>query len=85
MARSSRRGRSIAVAMAGVIAGSGSVFALFSATATSAFADSSAYELFCPGTPVGNIVLNGVITTGTITPAAAITPTGPIEIPKGHS
>ncbi len=33
-----------------------------------AFADSSTYELYCPGTPVGNIVLNGVVTTGTITP-----------------
>ena len=28
-----------------------------------------AYELYCPGTPVGNVVLNGVSTTGTITPA----------------
>ena len=46
------------------------MFALFSASAPSAFADSSAYELFCPGTPVGNIGLNGVITTGTITPAS---------------
>ena len=27
------------------------------------------YELYCPGTPVGNIVLNNVATTGTITPA----------------
>ena len=43
---------------------------MFAATAAPAFADSSAYELYCPGTPVGNIVLNGVITTGTITPAS---------------
>ena len=28
-----------------------------------------AYELYCPNTPVGNIVLNDVNTTGTITPA----------------
>jgi hypothetical protein len=56
--------------MAGVVAGSGSVFALFAASATPAFADSSAYELYCPGTPVGNIVLNGVTTSGTITPAS---------------
>src|ERR1035438_9520673 len=35
-----------------------------------AFADSVPYELYCPGTPVGNIALNGVVTTGTITPAA---------------
>jgi hypothetical protein len=33
----------------------------------------AAYELFCPGTPVGNIALNGVVTTGTITPAAPAT------------
>jgi hypothetical protein len=46
------------------------MFALFSATTTPAFADSSAYELYCPGTPVGNIALNGVLTTGTITPAS---------------
>lgn len=35
-----------------------------------AFADSSAYELYCPGSPVGNIVLNDVVTTGTISPPA---------------
>src|SRR5580692_3624728 len=35
-----------------------------------AFADSAPYELFCPGTPVGDIALNGVITTGTLSPAA---------------
>lgn len=29
----------------------------------------SPYELYCPGTPVGDIVLNGVTTTGTIAPA----------------
>ena len=46
------------------------MFALFAASATPAFADSSPYELYCPGTPVGNIVLNDVVTTGTITPAS---------------
>jgi hypothetical protein len=70
MARSSRRGRAVAAVITGLVAGSGGMFALFSASATSAFADSQAYELFCPGTPVGNIGLNGVITTGTLTPAA---------------
>ena len=35
-----------------------------------AFADTPRYELYCPGTPVGNIVLNDVDTTGTITPPA---------------
>ncbi len=46
------------------------VGALVHGSGTPAFADSSAYELYCPGTPVGNIVLNGVVTTGTITPPA---------------
>ena len=31
---------------------------------------SSPYELYCPGTPVGDIALNDVVTTGTITPAS---------------
>ena len=44
--------------------------ALVHGSGTPAFADSNAYELYCPGTPVGNIVLNGVVTTGTITPAS---------------
>ncbi len=70
MGRSSRRGRTVAAVVTGLVAGSGGIFAMFAATAAPAFADSSAYELYCPGTPVGNIVLNGVITTGTITPAA---------------
>ena len=39
-------------------------------TAPSAFADSQPYELYCPGTPVGSIALNGVVTTATITPAS---------------
>ena len=33
-----------------------------------AFADTAPYELYCPGTPVGNIVLNDVVTTGTLSP-----------------
>ena len=33
-----------------------------------AFADSSPYELYCPGSPVGNIVINDVVTSGTISP-----------------
>ncbi len=49
------------------------VGALVHSSGTPAFADSSAYELYCPGTPVGNIVLNGVVTTGTITPASPTT------------
>jgi hypothetical protein len=70
MARSSRRGRAVAAVIVGLVGGSGGMFALFAASATPAFADSSMYELYCPGTPVGNIVLNNVVTTGTITPAA---------------
>jgi hypothetical protein len=30
----------------------------------------ASYELYCPGTPVGNVVLNGAVTTGTLTPAS---------------
>jgi Putative Ig domain len=33
------------------------------------FADSSQYELFCPGSPVGNIVINDVVTSGALSPA----------------
>ena len=35
-----------------------------------AVADTSAYELYCPGSPVGNIAFNGVITTGSLSPSA---------------
>ncbi len=70
MARSSRKGRAVAAVIIGLVGGSGGMFALFAASATPAFADSSPYELYCPGTPVGNIALNGVVTTGTITPAS---------------
>lgn len=37
-------------------------------TATPAGADASAYELYCPGTPVGNVVLNNVVVTGSLSP-----------------
>ncbi len=40
---------------------------------TPAFAASSPYELYCPKTPVGNIVLNNVVTNGTITPTSPTT------------
>ena len=46
------------------------VASLAHSSGTPAFADTAPYEVFCPGTPVGNIALNGVVTTGTITPAA---------------
>jgi hypothetical protein len=38
--------------------------------ASPAFANTTKYELYCPGTKVGNIAMNGVLTTGTITPAS---------------
>jgi len=31
--------------------------------------EAGAYELYCPGTPVGNIVLNNVTTSGTLSPS----------------
>src|SRR5579862_5016074 len=34
-----------------------------------ASADTAPYELYCPGTPIGDVVLNDVTTSGTITPA----------------
>lgn len=44
-------------------------YLLATSSATSAWADASAYELYCPGTPVGNVVLNNVTVTGTISPS----------------
>jgi hypothetical protein len=35
-----------------------------------AWADSTAYELYCPGTPVGNVVLNDVMVTGSMSPSS---------------
>lgn len=52
----------LGAAMIGVIGGA-------TGGVTSAWAASTPYELYCPGTPVGNIALNGVTTSGTITPA----------------
>lgn len=53
-----------------IMMGSAAWFVAQAVAPTSAYADTPAYELYCPGTPVGNVVLNGVITTGTITPAS---------------
>src|ERR1019366_9430142 len=39
------------------------------ALTSSAFADTSPFEIFCPGTPVGNLVLNDVAVTGALSPA----------------
>ena len=38
-----------------------------------ASADTAPYELYCPGTPIGDISLNDVVTTGTLTPAPGST------------
>ena len=65
-----RRGRRAALRVAGATALLGVTGWVVGGTATSAFADSTGYELYCPGTPVGTIALNDVITTATITPAA---------------
>lgn len=59
-----------AIALLGVMAGSGVAIGSFLLLpATSAFADTQPYELYCPGTPVGTIALNDVVTSGTISPA----------------
>ena len=68
MARSGRK--RMAAVVAGIVAGSAGAFALLAASATPAFANTSPYEVYCPGTPVGNIVLNDAVTNGTITPAS---------------
>ena len=36
---------------------------------STAFAETTSYELYCAKTAVGNIVMNGVVTTGTMSPA----------------
>ncbi|HML01665.1 MAG TPA: hypothetical protein VK428_15895 [Acidimicrobiales bacterium] len=63
----SRVGARLAAASSLILISGVAVMAL---SAPSAFADTSSYELYCPGTPVGNIALNNVVTTGTITPAS---------------
>ncbi|HXQ63124.1 MAG TPA: hypothetical protein VN796_12380, partial [Acidimicrobiales bacterium] len=40
---------------------------------SSAFADTAPYETFCPNTPLGNIVLNDVTLTGSLSPASPST------------
>lgn len=35
-----------------------------------AYADSQPYELVCPGTPVGTVVINDVVTTASVSPAS---------------
>ncbi len=68
--RGTRRGSKVVVRLAGVTGLLGLSGWVVAGTAAPAFADSAAYELYCPGTPVGTIVLNDVVTTGTLTPAS---------------
>jgi hypothetical protein len=66
-----RRGARLVGAV--TLAGAASIVAGVGASvvfAPAAFADTQPYELYCPGTPVGDVVINGVTTTGTITPAS---------------
>ena len=67
MARSSRK--RLTTFVAGMVGAGAGVVSMMAVTASPAFADTQAYELYCPGTPVGNIVLNDVVTKGTVTPA----------------
>src|SRR5579862_987096 len=65
-----RRVKRASLRVAGATAILGMTGWIVAGQATSAFADSTPYELFCPGTPVGSIALNGVVTTASITPAS---------------
>jgi hypothetical protein len=61
------------VGMAGfslLMLGSAMVICVAMQASASAQAATGPYELYCPGTPVGNVVLNDVSTSGTITPPA---------------
>jgi hypothetical protein len=54
-----------------LVIGSSLVLGVVAQSLTSpAFADTSPYETFCTGTPLGNIVLNDVVLTGTMSPAS---------------
>ena len=68
MARSGRK--HVAAVAAGLVGASAGLVSVMALSATPAFADSQPYELYCPGTPVGNIVLNDAVTKGTLTPAS---------------
>lgn len=56
--------------LAGLSAVSVGAFALLAASVSPAFASSHPFEVYCPGTPVGTIVLNDATSTGTVTPAS---------------
>ena len=56
--------------MAGLAAIGGSALAVLAVPAAPAFADSQPFEVYCPGTPVGSIVLNDAKAVGTIAPSS---------------
>ncbi len=60
---------SIAGALALVVGSSLVAGVITQALTSSAFADTAPFEIFCPGTPVGNLVLNDVAVTGSLSPA----------------
>jgi len=62
------RGRLVRSTLALAVCGSSTILAVM-APSSPAHADTSAYELYCPGTPVGTIVMNGTVTTGSLSPA----------------
>ncbi|HLN42538.1 MAG TPA: Ig domain-containing protein [Acidimicrobiales bacterium] len=62
--------RTVGVLTGAALVGIGALGVTVGGSEARALADSRAYELYCPGTPVGNIVLNDVVTTGTISPPA---------------
>ena len=60
---------SIVGALALVIGSSLVAGVVTQALTSSAYADTTPYETFCPNTPAGNIVLNDVVVTGSLSPA----------------
>ena len=68
--RTRLRRRTVATLVGSLLLPAGSLMLVVASIESGqASADSTPYELFCPGTPVGNIALNDVVTTGAITPA----------------
>ena len=53
-----------------LLLGTALVVSVSAQTSASAQVATGPYELYCPGTPVGDVVLNDVTTSGTLSPAA---------------
>lgn len=65
--------RNISRRAAGLLVALGSGTVLWTALtlgSSSAWADTAAYELVCPGTPVGTVVLDNVVSVGSMSPAS---------------